>query len=281
MNEIASHRHEPAGNLVRSLAITARDDIVGGLLKPHVYGRLGWLDTKRRYRRTVLGPFWSAASLAISVTALGSIGVGLWRQPAADYIPFLAAGMIVWLLIQSVLTESCVTFTSNPTLFRQIRIEYSILAYALVWRSLLAFMHNMVVYLAVYLAFAPQRLGLIQLLILPGLAIVALNAAWIALLLGMVCLRFRDMQPLIANLTQITIFVTPIFWPPDVLQAASRVVFVTLNPVYHLIEVVRAPLIGTAPAFENYAAAITTALIGWTATYLVFQRYRKRIAFWS
>ena len=32
-------------------------DLVSGVLNWRMWGRLGWQETKRRYRRTVIGPF--------------------------------------------------------------------------------------------------------------------------------------------------------------------------------------------------------------------------------
>jgi len=44
------------------------------------------------------------------------------------------------------------------------------------------------------------------------------NAVWVALLLGMACVRFRDVQQLVTTVLQISLFVTPIFWPPRALE---------------------------------------------------------------
>src|SRR5579862_8330299 len=179
---------------LRPLVTSAHEDLLRGLTKWHIYARLGWLEVKRRYRRTMIGPLWGTVSIAFSVAALGSIGVGLYQQAAATYVPFLAAGLIVWVMIQTIVTESCGLFISNQTLFRQTRLDYSILAYALVWRNVISFFHNLVVYMVVAVIFAPHTFGAASLLVVPGLALVSVNAVWIALLLGMACLRFRDLQ---------------------------------------------------------------------------------------
>ena len=58
-------------------------------------------------------------------------------------------------------------------------------------------------------------------------------------------------------------------------------VFVHLNPLYHCIEVVRAPLLGAAPTPGNYIAVVAVGALGWTATYVLFGRFRERIPYWS
>jgi ABC-type polysaccharide/polyol phosphate export permease len=257
------------------------DDLIQGLLKWDLWGRLGWLEVKRRYRRTVVGPFWSTLSLAIFIGALGSIGSGLWSNQGGDYLPFLAGGMVVWIMLSTIITESCTLFVSGGNLFRQMRFDYSILAYALVWRNFITFLHNSLVYVLVTLLFAPHLFTPMLLLAIPGIILVLINGAWIALLFGLFCLRFRDMQQLVASLVQISMFVTPIFWSPESLAPNKRFVFVILNPLYHLIDVVRAPLLGRAPTAVTYMAVIAIAVFGWTITYLIFRRFRKRVAYWS
>jgi ABC-type polysaccharide/polyol phosphate export permease len=263
------------------LAVTsAADDLVDGLRQWDLWGRLAWLEIKRRYRRTTIGPFWSAISLAVLVLALSGVGMGLWNQ-SKDYLPFLAAGLVVWLMVSNVLNEACVLFVSSTNLFRQMRFNYSVLAYALVYRNLIVFAHNMVVYVLVFLIFPPENFGAAALLVVPGLALLLINNVWIALLLGMVCLRYRDLQQMITTLTQVAMFVTPIFWPPESLKGAMHFFYIDLNPLYHLITIVRAPLMGQMPPTEVYLATGIITVVGWTVTYACFRYFRKRIAYWS
>jgi ABC-type polysaccharide/polyol phosphate export permease len=210
------------------------------------------------------------------------IGVGLWNQSAETYLPFLTSGLVVWMLISTMLTESCAVFVNGANFVRQIKLNYSILVYALVWRNFIGFLHNLVVYIVVALIFAPHSIiSPAILLALPGLFLLLLNGAWIGLLLGLCCLRFRDIQQLVGTVIQIAIFITPIFWPPEVLKGSSRAIFVAYNPLYHLIEVVREPLIGQAPPLSTYCAVLIITVSGWTIAYLAYSRFRKRIPYWS
>jgi ABC-type polysaccharide/polyol phosphate export permease len=266
---------------LRPLVTTAARDLADGFGQWRLWGRLGWLEVRRRYSRTVIGPFWSAISLGMFVLALGSVGTGLWSKSASEYLPFLAAGMVVWLMIASIVTESCTLFVAGTNLFRQMRFNYSVMAYALVWRNLIVFAHNLLVFVGISLLLAPTLITPATLLVLPGLAVVLVNSVWVSIVLGMLCLRFRDVQQLITSLIQISMFVTPIFWPPENLQGAARIVFVDFNPLYHLIDIVRTPLLGRAPAAESYSAMAVLTVTGWWVTYLLFSHFRKRIAYWS
>jgi ABC-type polysaccharide/polyol phosphate export permease len=242
---------------------------------------MGWLDIKRRYRRTTLGPFWNSTTLTVYTVAVGAVGAGLFHQDFRQYLPYLVSGMIVWTLISSTILESCSLFVTGHALFRNVRFEYSILAYALAWRNFVFFIHNLVVYLVVALLLQPNLLSLTAVLAIPGVFIVLLNGVWIALLVGMFCLRFRDVQPLVQTAIQVLMLITPIFWSADNLTGLRRLVFVQLNPIYRLIDIVRTPLLGAAPTVASYAAALAITVVGWSLTFLMFRIFRKRIAYWS
>lgn len=265
---------------LRPLLTTGRADLLDGLRRYDLWGRLGLLEVKRRYRRTVIGPFWSAISLGVFVAVMGTVGMGLWKQEASEYLPFLASGMMVWLMISTIVTESCILFIGGQYLFSRIRIDYSVLAYALVWRNIVAFMHNLAIYLLIIVVLAPRLINANTLLFIPGLLIVAINAVWVALLLGMVCCRFRDVQQLVTTVLQISIFVTPIFWSPDFLISPARLIFVDLNPLYCFIDITRSPLLGKLPSLTSYLMALALTALGWWAAYIFFSKFRKRIAFW-
>ncbi len=270
----------PVSPQLRSLKTPAWRDLLNGLQKWPLWTRLGWLEIKRRYRRTTLGPFWSAISLLVFVFAIGGLGSGLLGKQSQDYLPFLISGMVVWVMLSSIINESCSVFLGGVNLIRQMQFDYSILVYALLWRNLMVFFHNLSVYLFIFLIFAPGRLSPMVLWAVPGLFLLMLTCAWITLLLGMFSLRFRDVQPLVQSLIQITMFVTPIFWSADRLTGIHRVIYVGLNPFYHLIAIVRNPLMGEPPPLNSVIAVVLITVVGWTITYFAFAYFRKRIAYW-
>jgi ABC-type polysaccharide/polyol phosphate export permease len=94
-------------------------------------------------------------------------------------------------------------------------------------------------------------------------------------------LRFRDVPPLVSSALQIAMLITPLFWPADTLSGSKRFVFVELNPLYYVVDVVRAPLIGQVPGAASYGVMIVMTIAGWWLTYAAFKRFRKRIAYWG
>jgi ABC-type polysaccharide/polyol phosphate export permease len=265
---------------LKPISMSALEDIRGGARNWHVWGRMGLLDIKRRYRRTILGPFWSALTLLIFVIVIGSVGSGLLSKQSSEYLPFLVAGMVVWVMLSNIIIEAGSVFISGAGLIRQLNFEYSMLVYALVWRNFIVFLHNMSIYFLLMLVYMPQALTLKFFLVIPALFLLMLNGLWIGLVLGIVAARFRDIQQLVQSIVQVSMFVTPLFWPPDSLAGMRRLFFVTLNPLYHLLAIARDPLLDRWPSLSSYLAVLFITLLGWCLAFVLFHSFRKRIAYW-
>ena len=255
----------------------ALHDIVRGAHASHLWGLLGWQDIRQRYRRSKLGPFWLTISMGVLVAALGTLYGALLKVEIADYVPHLALGFIVWGLIFGLITESCSAFIGAEHIIKQVDLPLSVHVYRVVWRNLIILFHNAVIFVFVALLFSIWP-GWTWLLALPGIALLCVNGMWVGLFLGIFSARFRDIPPIVASIMRIAFFVTPIIWMPELLP--DRAVLLDLNPFFHFVELVRAPLLGQAPGLVSWLAVVGVTLGGWLATFALFRRYRWRIAYW-
>ena len=252
-------------------------DLADGLCRWPLWGLMGWQDIRQRYRRSMLGPFWLTLSMGILVGALGVLYAKLFGVDIHDYLPFLTLGFLSWTLISTLINEGCGTFTASENFIKQMRLPFSLFVYRIVWRNLIIFAHNLIIYPVVAVLFGIWP-GVTGLLFLPGLAIVALNGLWAGLLLGMICARFRDVPQIVASLLQVAFFLTPIIWKPDLL--GRRAGIVDLNPFYHFVQIIRAPLLGEVPDALTWGMALGVTAAGWFVTFLFFRRFRSRISYW-
>lgn len=253
-------------------------DVIAGIQAADIWGRLGWRENKRRYRRTVFGPFWTTVSLATFVIALGLVWSNLWHSDPKTYLPFLTSGMLCWVLFSTICNEGCGGIVGSESLVKQLRISYTLLACATVWRNVIVFMHNLSVYVLICI-YAGVTITWATLLAFPGLLLLCLNGLWIALLLGAICARYRDVAQVVGSLLQISLFLTPIFWSSDQLTGRAAML-AEYNPLYHLIAVVRDPLMGKAPDMLHWIVVAVGTLLGWILTIHVLGKFRHRIVYW-
>ena len=260
-----------------SQAALALLDLAQGARAHHLWYLLAWQDIRRLYRRSVLGPFWLTVSMGALVGVLGTLYGMLFEVDSADYVPFLALGFIVWTLISGVIGDGCNAFINAEGIIKQVGLPLSVHVYRLLWRHLIILAHNAAVFAVVAAVFAVWP-GWTGLLALPGLVLLCLNGLWAGLLLGILSARFRDVPPIVTSVVRICFFVTPIIWIPELIPGRSLVLLA--NPFFHLVEVVRAPLLGQAPGLASWIAVLIVTAAGWLVTFALFRRYRRRIAYW-
>ena len=255
----------------------AMADLRDGLSQWRLALALARLDLRNRYRGSVLGPLWMSLSSLIMLIGLGLLYGALFKFKLSDYLPHLAVSLIVWQWMAGFINDSCATLTSADGVIRQMRLPYTLHALRVAFRNTLVAAHSLPLIPIVFLVFG-QVPGPEALLAIPGLVLISINMLAGGLLLGMVCARFRDIPPIVANAVQLAFFVTPILWKPELLGNATM--WMAFNPFYALLETVRGPLVeGGGPPLAWLAAvfytAVNVALAG-----LLFARFRARIAFW-
>ena len=258
-------------------ATLAWRDLADGWRKRWMWSALAVQDIKLRYRGSMLGPFWMTISTFVMVSAMGVIYSQLFHMDVKVYLPYLAVGLIVWQLLSSVITEGCDTFLQSASVIQQVPIPFSIHVYRGVCRNFIAFAHNLVlVPLGWIMLSIPIDWRLIELV--PAWLLLAVNGVWISTLLGLLSARFRDIPPIIASFLQVLFFLTPVIWPVDALR--NWRVVATLNPLFAAIDVVRGPLLGVPTADSSWIILGIVTFLGCGGSFLLFARFRSRIAYW-
>lgn len=257
----------------------ALKDIQASIMCFSLAGMLGWQDLKQRYRRSSLGPFWITISMAIMICTIGLVFGKIFKSPIQEFLPFLAIGIIVWNFASTTISEGCGGFISAEGIIKQLPIPLFVHIMRLIWRNLLIFAHNIVILPLIFLAVG-KPLGLVAFLSLPGLMLASINLVWIVLILGTICARYRDLPQIIASVLQVVFYLTPIMWMPSLLPQRAGLYLLDLNPVYHCIEVVRAPLLGQMPSTTNWIFTSALAFFGCLLAFWVYGCYKKRIAYW-
>jgi ABC-type polysaccharide/polyol phosphate export permease/uncharacterized protein (DUF1330 family) len=265
-------------NLSKGIVRTAAKDLGRALKAWRIWVLLGTNDVRQRYRRSKLGQFWITATIAATVVGLGLVYSAIFKQSIAEYLPYVAAGFVVWFLITGMITEGCTAFLDSEGYAKQLTVPLSVYVLRTWFRILITFAHNAIIVPFVWLIFLVP-VGWACWLVIPGICLIALNGLWIMLLLGTLCARFRDLPQIISSFVQVIFFVTPVMFRPDQLPASGRAAM-DLNPFAALLAVAREPLLGRVPSALEYVLVIGTLLFGWAIAVPVYGRFRTRIIYW-
>ncbi len=253
-------------------------DAVEGLHHRDYWWTLAWNDIRSRYRRSRIGQFWITLSVALFVLGIGLIYAGIFGMPVSEYLPRLTVSYVVWLFFSSVLVGGCSTFIAASATMQQRLFPVSVHAYRLVARELLVFAHNAIVIVVVWIVFA-VGISPVALLAIPGMALNAYVGFWLATMLGIVCVRYRDVPPIVQSLVTILFFITPVLWTADRLGASAEFI-VLLNPFVYLIAIVRDPLLGIVPPLHTWAVVLALAAAVTAIGLYGMSLTRHRLAYW-
>jgi len=257
--------------------LLARKDLLSGLKEWELSLFLAWIEVKQRYRRSILGPFWITISTGIMVIAMGPLYGHLLKQPITSYFQYFSIGFILWMLISGSLISSCTCLIGAEGFIKQIKMPYSVYFIKNSISNVIVFIHNIVVIFIVLFFFPPNTLLGIPLALI-GILILIGNLFWMGAILSIVCLRFRDAQQIVTSILQILFFVTPIMWNTSAFT--NNPIFVTWNPFFYLIEIVRGPLIGGSPNLFYFQISLAFMTVGFASFLIIFAKFRAKIAYW-
>ncbi len=257
--------------------VAAGEDLLGGVYEWRLSRLLAWQDLKQRYRRSTLGPIWLTLSTGIQMITMGFLSSFLFGAPFDKQLPFVCSGMLFWGLITQMINEGALVFIAASPYITQVRQPYTVYLLQIVWRNVMIFGHNAVVYILIAILFVvvpSPEIVLWPLALVLGL----LCLAWMALVVGVVGARYRDVPLMIQSILSVFFWLTPIMYFPE--QLGSKRYLADYNPFTHLLALLRDPLLGRIPTLNDWLIVLGVTIIGWVGAFLFFARFRARIAYW-
>lgn len=252
-------------------------EIKGALLSHDQWLYMAIQDIKLRYRRSMIGPWWVTISTGVMVLMLGFLWSHIFNQAIGTYLPYFAIGFVVWNWMTGQIGDGAGGYFQFGGMIKQVKLPFPIFTFRCNVRQGIVLLHNSLIIAAVLL-FAGKGFSSLSLLAIPNLILIQLNITMLSIVVTIFCTRFQDMTQVVNVGTQIIFFFTPILWQVDSIK--SKAYLAEWNPVYHWIELLRAPLLGSLPTLSDYLWSIFS-LMGFSllAAYYL-GRYRSRIVLW-
>ena len=222
----------------------------------HIWIRLGMQDVRLKFRRSAVGVGWIFLNLAVLVSSIGFIYANLLGQDTRQFIPYLTIGMILWGYLTSSIVDGGNAFVNSEGYIKQISLPIYVYIFrffvSISMTTLIAMLAYVVVAVIYAVPFGPGTL-----LALPGLLMVMAASLLLVTIFAHLNARFRDIAHMASVGMQVLFYVTPVIFPAELLrQRTDLALVVDLNPMFHLLEVVRRPLLaGVAADWHSYAAA--------------------------
>jgi len=217
-------------------------------------------DLKIRYKRSVLGYFWTILHPLGMMAILSVVFSQIMKIAVKDYAVFLFPGMLAWNYFHSTTMMSLGNIRANARLFGQIPLPKYIFIISLVSSNLinmlLAFVPLLIIMLVLGRPLTPAILFL-PVALLP-LIFVTIG---VALLVATSNVFYDDTLHLCEVFLQALYFLCPVLYHRDMLPKSLLDVLV-LNPLFCQIEFIRGLFYdGALPNFEIFSINIVGSLV--------------------
>ena len=232
-------------------------------------------DFKSKYKRSVLGVFWSFLNPLLNMLVQYVVFSNMFKFDIPYFPVYLLCGNVVF----SYFSESCgmalTSIVGNAGLITKVYVPKYIYPLTRIMSSMVNLLISLIPLFAVALISGMLPTKAYLLLPIP-LFLLALFCLGLGMLLAAAMVFFRDIQFLWGVLTTIWMYLTPIFYPMSALPEAVQTV-VKMNPLYFYVTFVRTCIIdGVSPEPMMYVQCAFIALVTLAVGAFVFKKSQDK-----
>lgn len=258
--------------------ISVHQELIKGIKLVNVWKNLAWFDILQRYKRTSIGPLWGVITTGIIILFVGPVYSRLFGQKLEEYFPYVALSYILWNFISTLIQESANSLIASSEYIKHVSWPYPVYFYRCILRNLIVLSHNSIIAVPVLIYYSSVTIAGLGFFFI-GLGIVIIMAIGFSMLMGLVCLRYRDIPQLITNFLNMLFFITPVFWSVGMLGDHKWIA--SINPMYHILEIVRQPLLGGQASIISYMVSVSIAFLLLFFGFMMYKNNRNKLAFWA
>jgi len=261
--------------LKRSKAI---EEAVEAYRYRHLIFQLVRRDVLTRYKRSILGVAWTMLNplgmMLVLTIAFSQLFGGTRAYPA-----YVLTGLVAWNFFAQTTTASMNQMVWGGGLLGKIYIPRTVFVLSSIGTGLVNLILSILPLIIVLLITGtPIRLTI---LFLP-ISILSLMAfsLGVGLLLSTWAIYFYDVTEMYQILLTAWMYLTPIIYPEEIVPEAVRTWLFTLNPMYHLVSIFRAPVYdGAFPDLRQLVGAVGLSVLVLAVGWILFARKSDEFAY--
>jgi ABC-type polysaccharide/polyol phosphate export permease len=237
-------------------------------------------DIKIRYKRSVLGVFWTMLAPLLNMIALTLVFSALLKQQIANYPVYYLSGSLFWTFFAQTTSSTASTTREANDITKRVFLPRSVFVAASVAVGLVNLALSVIPLLVILLVMG-FPLHPTWLFFPISVLVLSLFTAGVGFILFTLASRFSDVREMYLVFVQTWFFLTPIVYHASIVPARFRYAL-WFNPMYYLIQTARRPMYeGVLPEAKFFvpsvAISLATLLIGW----IYFCRHADEYAFQS
>lgn len=257
--------------------------LFGGI---HVFNKYRFLikqlvqrDFKVRYKRSVLGVFWSFLNPLLMMIVQYVVFSQLFKSDIDNYPVYLLCGLVVFNFFNEGVSVALSSIVGNASLITKVYIPKYIYPVTRVLSSGINLLMSLIP-LAIAALITGEKITKAYLMLPYILICVAIFTIGFGMILAAAMTFFRDIQFLWGIVSMIWMYLTPLFYPISIVPDELSTV-ITNNPMYYFVSAVRNIVMeGVTPRpvvfFQCTMAAIVMLIIGC----VIFKKTQDKFVFY-
>ncbi len=245
----------------------------------HLIGELVKRDLKLKYRRSVLGYFWSLLNPLMMMAVMMVVFSYMFRFDIENYPLYLICGQTIFNFFNEATNKAMYSIIENGLLLKKVYVPKCVFPLARVLSSFTSMSLSMVAVLIVMMV-TRVRFHFSMLLFFIPLLFLLLFASGVGMIISGLAVKFQDVTHLYSVFTMVLMYATPIFYPIEAVpQNVARII--RLNPIYTFINLFRQLMLyGRIPGIGNWLYAAGTSMGMFVVGALLFDRMRKNFIYY-
>ncbi|HEY0552696.1 MAG TPA: ABC transporter permease [Thermoanaerobaculia bacterium] len=236
-------------------------------------------ELKVRYRRSALGFTWTMLQPLLMMLVLQAVFSTLFRFNLNNYPVYAMAGILYWNFFSQSIVASMNSLRSNAQLLKKVPVPMEVYPVATVVSGVLNLIFALVP-LLIILLITRQPLTPALFFLPVSIFLAALFTLGAGLLLSPLSVFFTDIVEMITVILSVLMYLTPIFYPKEIVPERWRWV-VRFNPLRSILEVFRDPIYyGKIPPLSHLSVCFLISVVAFVLGALAFRRSSDRIPFY-
>lgn len=195
-------------------------------------------DIKLKYRRSFLGYLWSVLNPLLTMLVLVAVFSQLFRFDIENFPVYLLCAQIPFNFLLEATNQALFSIWGNAALLKKVYVPKYIFTLSKITSALVTMLFSMAALFIVMVL--TQTHFSVTLCFLPiVLAQVYVFCLGLGFLLAQISVFFRDTQYIYAVITTAWTYLTPMFYPIDILPESIKQGVIHFNPMYFYIEQMR------------------------------------------
>lgn len=232
-------------------------------------------DFKTKYKRSVLGMFWSLLNPLLTMFVQYFVFSTIFKSDIPNYPAYLLIGIVTFNFFTEASGMALSSIVGNASLITKVYMPKYIYPLTRVMSSVVNLGISLIPLVLVSLVTGVQfkKSAILSLFFFCCVIIFSLG---VGLLLSAAMVFFRDTQFLWGVLSMIWMYMTPIFYPESILPEDFRFIL-RVNPMYHFLKDIRLCILnGISPEPSVYVQCMLMALGALLIGALVFRKSQDR-----